>query len=398
VDLTGVADDGSDYIWVNNAGADRSLYQITAFTGGVSTCTAVTVFEDVDGVGVSAVAWHVNGTRNDIQADNDSYDWMPGWTILLDGDQTRTSGHFRVADNLNVSGYTVTVEDPPLTIKPLSTGRAKIEQTAASGNAQMMRLTRHCFLQLERIDFSTPNNVSSQVEFDVATGNVSMYDCSITAPNSTATALFVMGSGDSLSMVSCYIEGGTTYVVDATGNDITMVNCWVDCKGTHGTTAALNLQTAYTATLHNVAVTESAGDGIHINRTGNSGRHTDWMLRNCTVADCTGDGVEMTGTSTANTTPSWNVYILNSLFAGNGGWAVNAASNNMGSCGFIGFNGFYNNTSGTYSNSTVTKGDDVTLTADPFTDAANDDYTINNTAGGGADLKAAGLNAMPGRP
>ena len=399
VDLTGVANDGgSDYIWVNNAGNDRSLYQITAFTGGVSTCTAVTVFETVDGVGVSAVDWHVNGTRNDIQSDNDGYDWMPGWTILLDGDQTRTSGHLRITDNLNVSGYTVTVNDPPLTIKAAATGRAKIEQTAASGNAQILRLTRHCFVQIERIDFSTPNNVSSQVEFAVDTGNISMYDCSISAPNSTASSLFSMGSGDSLSMVKCYIEGGTTYAVDATGNDITMINCWVDCKDSHGTTAALNLKPAYTATLHNVAVTESAGDGVHINREGNAGRHTDWMIRNCTIADCAGDGLEVTGTSNANATPSWNMYIINSLFASNGGWGVNSGGNNVDAAGFVGFNAFYSNTSGEYSDSSITKGDDVTLTADPFTNAGDDNYTINDAAGGGAALKTAGLNAMPDRP
>ncbi len=32
----------------------------------------------------------------------------------------------------------------------------------------------------------------------------------------------------------------------------------------------------------------------------------------------------------------------------------------------------------------------ISLTADPYTDAANDDYSLNNTAGGGADVRAAG--------
>lgn len=36
---------------------------------------------------------------------------------------------------------------------------------------------------------------------------------------------------------------------------------------------------------------------------------------------------------------------------------------------------------------------DVTLTADPFTDSANDDFTLNNTAGGGALVRDAGLEA-----
>jgi hypothetical protein len=39
----------------------------------------------------------------------------------------------------------------------------------------------------------------------------------------------------------------------------------------------------------------------------------------------------------------------------------------------------------------------VTLTADPFTDAANGDFTLNSTAGGGAELRGAGWpSALPG--
>jgi hypothetical protein len=41
--------------------------------------------------------------------------------------------------------------------------------------------------------------------------------------------------------------------------------------------------------------------------------------------------------------------------------------------------------------------DFVTLTADPFTDAAGGDFTLNSTAGGGAELKGAGWpSALPG--
>jgi len=47
-----------------------------------------------------------------------------------------------------------------------------------------------------------------------------------------------------------------------------------------------------------------------------------------------------------------------------------------------------NNTSGETSG--IANGDnDLTLTADPFVNAAADDYNINDTAGGGTVLRAA---------
>jgi hypothetical protein len=49
-------------------------------------------------------------------------------------------------------------------------------------------------------------------------------------------------------------------------------------------------------------------------------------------------------------------------------------------------NAYYNNTTAARNNVTAGQGD-VTLTADPYTDEASDDYTYNSTAGGGAALK-----------
>jgi hypothetical protein len=50
-------------------------------------------------------------------------------------------------------------------------------------------------------------------------------------------------------------------------------------------------------------------------------------------------------------------------------------------------NAFYNNTSGSYSK--ITAGaSDVALTADPFVDAANGNFALNSTSGGGATLRA----------
>lgn len=58
-------------------------------------------------------------------------------------------------------------------------------------------------------------------------------------------------------------------------------------------------------------------------------------------------------------------------------------------------NAFYNNTSN-YNNINASS-NDVVCTADPFTNAAGGDYTLNNTAGGGKELRDGGLpGQIPG--
>lgn len=52
-------------------------------------------------------------------------------------------------------------------------------------------------------------------------------------------------------------------------------------------------------------------------------------------------------------------------------------------------NAMYNNTAGAINNAPTRAIGSITLTADPFVDAAGGDFNINNVAGGGADLRAA---------
>ena len=57
--------------------------------------------------------------------------------------------------------------------------------------------------------------------------------------------------------------------------------------------------------------------------------------------------------------------------------------------GSIGYNFFGSNTSGARNNA-PTDATDVALTANPFTDPSNNDFSLNSTAGGGAAAKGLG--------
>ena len=110
------------------------------------------------------------------------------------------------------------------------------------------------------------------------------------------------------------------------------------------------------------------------------------ILVNCTAADNTGSGFNIGFTDEA----------FNCLSVGNGTGFEFDGSRRCGSFNMA----VYNNTSD--FDTALTFDDNRhwnelhTLTADPFTDAANDDYSLNDTAGGGAVLKQLGMS-IPGQ-
>jgi hypothetical protein len=75
----------------------------------------------------------------------------------------------------------------------------------------------------------------------------------------------------------------------------------------------------------------------------------------------------------------------NNLFVSNGGYGV-LLVNISQHYQFSDRNAFYNNTSGQVSGGTLNNS--ITLTADPFVDAANGDFNIADNYGGGQALRA----------
>lgn len=109
-------------------------------------------------------------------------------------------------------------------------------------------------------------------------------------------------------------------------------------------------------------------------------------LVKCDVSLNTGDGIH----SSLAATKSFNLCLENNIIYNNGGYGVNltAAPDYVLNRN----NAYGSNTSGARNN--LTSGtNDVTLTADPYTDGAGGDFTLNSTAGGGAACRAAGSPA-----
>ena len=145
VDLSACADDDSDWMWCETTAAGIHLFRITAFTGGLSTCTSVTV-EPAITADFSGAYWHVNGTRQSLDADNssafglDGNQWRRGWTVELDGTFVGTAG-LNLCERESTAGA---VGDPHFVMRasPSATTKPIIRSTASTWPCGRDRVVR----------------------------------------------------------------------------------------------------------------------------------------------------------------------------------------------------------------------------------------------------------------
>jgi len=157
-------------------------------------------------------------------------------------------------------------------------------------------------------------------------------------------------------MVNCLVDGWKGYGADLKNMGGVLNSVIANCKGT------------------SIGAVNSAGTATHHRR-----------INGTIIYNNAGDGIRLT-TSAAIT----SVQIGRNIITGNAGYGINCnvnttAENDLLNKGFN-WNAFYNNTSGA-RNAHTAGDDDITLTADPHVDAANSDYNVNTTSGGGQDLR-----------
>jgi hypothetical protein len=82
------------------------------------------------------------------------------------------------------------------------------------------------------------------------------------------------------------------------------------------------------------------------------------------------------------------IRFINNIFVTSSGYSLTSAGNLNSVVHLVDRNAFYVYGSGTKNNNFPADANEITLTADPFVDAANNDFNINNAAGGGAVLRS----------
>lgn len=175
------------------------------------------------------------------------------------------------------------------------------------------------------------------------------------------------------------------------------------CLGLNTTNTPFNIRTSSSRIVGCVAI-GSGTDGFKITVSGNQfhrclaisngghGFNNGTALTNdftgCVAYGNAGDGFMI------STSFSTGVACMNCLAVGNGGLGFNIVSAGI-FFALISCAG-YNNAGGNVASAILNIEGFITLTANPFTNAAGLDFTLNNVAGGGAALRAAG--AIPSFP
>ena len=186
----------------------------------------------------------------------------------------------------------------------------------------------------------------------------------------------ISSSGDSVtSIFVCEVtacSGSNGAVVLVAGGSITLEDSYVHAN----TVTGVYCGGAAFVSRCIIAGNTGASDGIYL---------STWpvWIRNCTIYGNGRHGIYDPSYWILNT-------IVGNIITGNGGYGINAAiMTPSGQDARCDYNAFYNNTSG--ARNIVLAGDhDVTLTGDPFMNAAAGDFSLNSTAGAGAACRGAG--------
>lgn len=210
----------------------------------------------------------------------------------------------------------------------------------------------------------------------ITTTNFSnVFECEITGGAAGASAAILAGNGTVTCITRNYIHDNACTGIGTVQDDFVSHNLITNNTG-------------------------ATSDGI---TTSNAGTGT--VILNNTIYGCGRHGINIVNTVVLP------FFMRNNLLVNNAGYGVQLASA-AGTPAFASFDGnaYFNNTSGTRNNADDTVATnpingvapyvnslDVILTANPFTNAAGGDFTLNTNAGGGAAARASGTpSTFPG--
>lgn len=220
--------------------------------------------------------------------------------------------------------------------------------------------------------------------------NSSTTDCELIVQNCTFSN-FSVGIGANAgvlgfaatftTLINCSITGCTLDGI-AAGNIINIIDCFITANHRNN----LNLAGGWVLIERTVIAGAVTGKGI-LESSGATGTGNNFRIIDSTVANNLSDGISLT--------TGWvDVFVQNCLIYGNGGWGIVVSTG--APIYYANYNAVGTNTTGNYSG-LGPGANDVALTANPFTNSASGDYSLNTTVGGGASCKGVGYpGVFPG--
>lgn len=379
IDTTGVS--AGDLFW-GSTSSGRQFSIIASVDSG----TQVTLDDNLAATHSGNLTWAIGGKRATLESakrllDDGSItgDAKGGWTIeLADGHTESLSTRIltRVGGD-TTNGPIIIRGETGATVKPILTFTANGEGFTLNIN----------YVQLHDLEL---RNSSGTKTLSVA----------VTVTNGTAVGLVISGvvaadathnwltgvrfAGNGCRIYGCEIANCTDVGMrhqNATGA-VVIERCHIHDNTSHGIEFTAN--NLLGCSVRHSVIESNGGDGIRHNG-GNDGRNSAKIVSNIFYNN-TSDGIEIVNNNAAM--PD----LIGNVFSQNGGYGINSAATAAQAYGQVAdYNAFYSNTSG-LRNGITAGANDITLTADPFTDAAGGDFTLNSTAGGGAALRAVSIS------
>ena len=379
-DYTVTAADVGNHLQITGGTATAGFYEITAVDTGNNRWTldrsAGTAGQTVVGAMGGALA-SIHKVSNGVALAKNKI-WVKAGTYTRTATTTVSNGSFwGNTYPVFVIGYNTTRGDTPTganrPVISLSTN-SSLAGIDITGTAYIANLIIDC------------NGLTSSIGIDV---NNYCFVYNVTVREFTLAG-FYNASTNGSAFVECEALGGTSAATcgfgpgTSCGGATEYINCWAHDNACPGFLIGI-----YGATLNNCLSTNNTGAS-------SDGFRTDancfpFVMRNCIAHGNGRDGLN-------KTTYVIGDIVQNNIFTNNGRYGLNYAVVTP-TIPHIDYNAFRNNTTGAKNNLDSTSGNynsgpftshDVTLSADPYTNAATNDYTLNNNAGGGAACREAG--------
>jgi len=330
----------------------------------------------------SDVIWAIGGKRRNWATGTSRFlnrtDIKAGWSV--DIEHTGTTYLANSDDGGDLSNTQISIggntTDGPVRIFSSSSEKPILSATFGGAVAFVVSLNAG-FVVLENLHLQTAaGSVSPQcLRINGGSGESEVRNCILDNSVGGGSILSVVNNiSMGLSFIDCFMTGGLSFGnTGVEANPAAVINCVVQ--------GLITVQRYRSPRIIN-----SICKGIRLAHSLSS-HHT---IANNVIYDASDSGILFETSVIAR-----NSIVENNIIVNSGGFGINfsASKPRWDSCKR---NAFFNNSSGNRSNLDPHP-EDITLTADPFVDAAAGDFNINNTAGGGALLRES-VFALPETP
>lgn len=391
-DLSNVLTDGSHCLYLVTT-TGRRLFGITAKANSGTASANVTVANAPTGTS-TARTYAIGGKRLDFETTNTDTkrifsEGAAGWRAELE--YTGTDYTLTSTVTWSISGSLTAG-----TFELVGTGGTPTI-TSSTASLAMFTVSGTDYLRFENIKFQNTNaSLSSRGIAIKNTGSVStdlfFVNCTF---DGVGRALSAESSAQRVFFDNCWFKNLAEYIVaGAISGD--MIGCYAEgCNQTLGSNPLIALTDGVTNTW---TVRDSIFDSnsAKILQTGTSASLNRIIFSENACYNGSDTVVDIRHTAVS---AGWQMSFLNNILYGNTGYGVSMSG--IANSNLLDImlplnqsNAFGNNGSGDRNG--MPTGDDVSLTASPWIDAANDDFTPNRSSGGGLELQGGGFpNSYP---